>query len=312
MSYELAQKLTDHALKNASKVYDTIRGSYNVFPPEIVIYCPENIQKYSIVFEAKGGFLPKKIKFPYGAARRIKLRPLRGLTDLSDAVVRTTDGFELKTKSMESEDTFILDLEYDIQDPNYITSLVERHHAKEIPSTDSHEYWMHAELKHPKVLKTKYGKLELQDIDFNVDVGISGDINTVIPDAFKKELQIGVEILKETDPHRFHQLGVEKIQAMRSRGKKKTAVEALGALQEVFIPQSFCKYIDVEKDFHYSDCLRGNKCHDTVPWNLTWPKTMKVISRTDLNLDNFAAEGIVKYNRRNFVDEVGKIVGYKK
>lgn len=311
MSQEIAQTFIDHVLKNASKVYDTIRGSYNVELPEIIITCPENIQKYSVVFEAKGGFVPQKIKFPHGIPRRIKLRSIRGMVDLSDAISYTSDGFNLNTKSMSSHDTFILDLEYEIKDPNYLTSLVERHHAKEIPKDDNNEYWMHAELKHPKLLIQKYGKLELQDIDFNVDVGISNDINTAIPDAFKKELEIGNEMLRENNPRRIQQLGYEKVQAMKSRGKSKSAMEALSGLQDLFVPNSFRKYIDVEKDFHYADCVWGTKYHDTVPWNLTWPKSMKIISRTDLNLNNFAAEGIVKYKRKNFVIEIGKVIGEK-
>lgn len=311
MNREIAESVTNLLVKKASNIYDTIRGSYEVYLPEIIIYCPENIQKYSIIFEAKSGMLPRKIKFPYGVPRRLKLKPLRSLADLSDAVRITNDGFEINTKSMLSTDTFILDVEYNIDNHNYLNSLVERHHAKEIPNEEDNEYWMHAELKHPKVLKNKYGKLELQDIDFNVDVGLSRDINTVIPDKFKNELEIGVELLKETNPRNIQQLGYKRIQAMRSRGKNKSAVECLNDIQDLFASQTFCKYIDVEKDFHYSDCLRGHNYHEFVPWNLTWPKTMKVVSRTDLNLDNFASEGIVKYKRRSFLDEIEKMIGSK-
>lgn len=311
MNKEIAESVTNLLVKKASKIYDTIRGSYNVDLPEMIIYCPENIQKYSIIFEAKGGIIPRKIKFPYGVPRRIKLKPLRSLSDLSDAVRITNDGFELNTKSMLSIDTFVLDVEYTIDNHNYLNSLVERHHAKEVPHDEDNEYWMHAELKHPKILKSKYGKLELQDIDFNVDVGLSRDINTVVPDQFKKELNIGIELLKETNPHNIQQLGYKRIQAMRSRGKNKSAVECLNDIQDLFASQTFCKYIDVEKDFYYSDCLRGHNYRESVPWNLTWPKTMKVVSRTDLNLNNFASEGIVKYKRRLFLDEIEKMVGSK-
>lgn len=311
MNKEIAESVTNLLVKKASKIYDTIRGSYDVDLPEIIIYCPENIQKYSVVFEAKSGILPKKIKFPYGVPRRIKLKPLRSLANLSDAIRITNNGFELNTKSMQSIDTFILDVEYQIDSSNYLTSLVERHHAKEIPNDSNNEYWMHAELKHPKVLVGKYGKFELQDIDFNVDVGLSGDINTVVPDTFKKELEVGLELLNATNVHNIQKLGYKRIQAMKLRGKKKSAIECLNEIQELFTRQTFSKYIDVEKDFHYSDCLRGHSYHEAVPWNLTWPKTMKVVSRTDLNLDNFASEGVVKYKRRTFLDEIGKIVGKK-
>lgn len=309
MVSEVAQKVTEEIIKNASKIYETIRGSYTVFPPEMVVYCPENIQKYSIAFEARGGIVPKKIPFPYGTPKRIKLRSLRGLEDLSSAITVTPDGFNLNTKCMSDIDTYILDLEYEIRNPNYLDALIDKHRAKEVPSEDRNEYWLHAELKHPSVLKTKYGKLELEDIDFSIDVGISSDINTVIPPSFRNELEIGVRLLKETDPYKIRKLTYQRIQAMRSRGKEKDVVESLSNLQELFFSKSFKKFIDVKEDFSYSDCHRGSNFHDSVPWNMTWPKTMKIVSRADLNLDKCAVEGKIVYNKNDFISEVGKILG---
>jgi len=36
---------------------------------------------------------------------------------------------------------------------------------------------------------------------------------------------------------------------------------------------------------------------------------MKIVSRTDLGLENFAAEGIVVYKREDFLEQVAKILG---
>ncbi|PQV42066.1 hypothetical protein [Methanohalophilus euhalobius] len=306
---EVLTTVTTQILKNVSKVHDELRGSYKIHPPEITVHCPENLQNYSVAFEVKGGYIPPKIKFPYGKPHRIKLKPLRGLEDLSDAINIVEKGFELNTRKMENHDVFILDVEYQINSHNYLSSLVDRHSAKENPSEEDNEYWMHAEMKHPSVFKTKYGKLDLQDIDFNVDVGISRDINTVVPEEFRKELETGTKLLKETNPREIHRLTQERIRAMRARGKKKTAIECVNDLQELFIPNTFSKYIDVEQEFRYENSLKGGKVHDSVPWNLTWPKSMKVISRTDLNLNQFAAQGVVKYKRKDFVNEIGKILG---
>lgn len=310
---EPALKLIESILKHSSKIYEAIRSSYKVYPPELVIHCPENIQKLSLAFEAKAGIIPNKIKFPYGEPGRVKVRSLSGMVDLSDSIRLTENGFELSTKSMSSGDIYLLDVEYEIKsrDPNYLNSLVQRDHAKEVPNEDNNEYWMHAELKHPNVLKTKYGKLELRDIDFNIDVGISEDVNTVIPETFKKELRIGMNMLKENNPHTIQKLGYERIKTMKSRGKNKAAVDSLSDLQEFFFPSKFCQYITVERDFRYSECFRGSKYDDNLPWNLTWPKTMKIVSRTDLNLDNCAAEGTVKYKKRSFIEEITKIIGKK-
>lgn len=304
-----AKQIIESVLKNSSKIYETIRGSYEVYPPEITLYCPDSIQKFSMAFRAKGGFIPPKMKFPNGRPIRAKVRTLTGGVDLSQSLKMTDNGFELSTKSMSSGDLYLLDVEYKINDPNYLTSLVHRSHAKEIPKEESDEYWMHAELKHPNVLKTKYGKLDLQDLDFNVDVGISRDISTVIPESFKKELNIGVEILNENNPHKMQKLAYKRVQAKKLRGKNKSAVECLGDIQELFFPTKFCKYIEVDNDFRFSNCHRGNNFDNSLPLNLTWPKTMKVVSRADLNLENCAVDGTVKYRKKNFIDEISKIIG---
>jgi hypothetical protein len=99
---EVLTTVTTQILKNVSKVHDELRGSYKIHPPEITVHCPENLQNYSVAFEVKGGYIPPKIKFPYGKPHRIKLKPLRGLEDLSDAINIVEKGFELNTRKMKT------------------------------------------------------------------------------------------------------------------------------------------------------------------------------------------------------------------
>lgn len=306
----LAEKGTEEIVKKTSKIYELLCGVYSPQNQEIVISCPENIQKYSIAFETKHGVIPKKIKFQEGRPIRVNLRPIRSFTDLSSAITLLPDGFELNTQKMSEDDLFLLDIEYRITTPNFLEALVEKNRAKELPKDRENEYWMHAELKHPKVLKTKYGRLDLRDVDFTVDVGISEDINMVIPSSFKNELSSAKALLAEKNPHKKWGLGLQHVHAKKARGKGKDLVKSLGNLQNMFFSSKFCKYIDVQKDFHYSECYRGSNYYDNVPIP-TWPKSMKVISRTDLGLENFAAEGVVVYKRENFLEEVAKILGIK-
>jgi len=308
IGYEIAQKGTEEVVKNASKIYEIIRGSYHPLNQEIIVTCPENIQKYSIAFEGSGGYVPKSIKFPNGKPLRVKLRPLRSGSDMSSAIQYLDDGFELLTSEMAKEDLFLLDIEYRISTGDFLDSLVERNRAKELPKDRENEYWMHAELKHPKVLSTKYGRLDLQDVDFTVDVGVSEDINMIIPPVFRTEMEAAVKLLDELNPHEKYVKGLQHLQARKSRSKGGNLISTLGNLQNLFFPQKFCRFIDVQRDFHYSDCIRGSSYYDNVPIP-TWPKTMKIVSRTDLGLENFAAEGIVVYKREDFLEQVAKILG---
>jgi|SRR2546421_4068005 len=307
---ELAEKGTEEIVKRASRIYEAVKGKYRVLSQEIVIHCPEQVQQFSIAFEATGGLIGHKIKFPFGKPIRARLRPIVGGADLSESISTVENGFEINCQGMQSDDTFLLDVEYDFRDPRFVDALVHRERAKELPKDAETEYWMHAALKHPKALQTKYGRLDLRDLDFTVDVGVSEDIKTSIPGAFRVELDAAFKLLKERDPHRKTVLGIQHIRAMRGRGKGRNIVELLGDLQEIFLPTGFAEFVDVSKDFHYSNCFRGISYYETIPFP-TWPKNMTVVSRTDLGLDRYAAEGVLVYKKKSFLEKAERILGIR-
>ena len=41
----------------------------------------------------------------------------------------------------------------------------------------------------------------------------------------------------------------------------------------------------------------------------TWPKNVTVVSRTDLNLEKCAAEGVLVYKKAAFLESVAKVFG---
>ena len=295
--------------KILTSIYNATRGSYELHKPEVRILFPENIQSFSYAFEAKGNKIPKKLEFPQGEVIRINLRTIRGGVDLNDSIIRKKSGFSINTKNMQEHDLFLLDVDYKIKSQVLLESLVERTRSKEVPNDEEDQYWMHAALKHPAILNNTYAKLSLEDVDFNIDVGVSQDIDTVIPKSFSNELEISIKMLKETDSHNFQSLLKKKIQLQNRRGKNKDVIETVNSLQDLFLDKSFKNYFEVKEGFNYYNCCRGSNYHANTPFNLTWPKSMKITSRCDLNLDQMAVDGYIQYQRRQFLDEVGKIIG---
>ena len=82
--------------------------------------------------------------------------------------------------------------------------------------------------------------------------------------------------------------------------------EVLMDLQDIFEPLQFCTFVDVKSPFRYSDCIRGKEFYDKIPFP-TFPKTMKVISRTDLSLDKPAAEGRLIYKKKDLQDKISEV-----
>ena len=60
------------------------------------------------------------------------------------------------------------------------------------------------------------------------------------------------------------------------------------------------------RPFRYSDCIRGKELYDAIPFP-TFPKSIKIVSRTDLSLDKPANEGRLIYKKKNFQKKISKI-----
>ena len=52
--------------------------------------------------------------------------------------------------------------------------------------------------------------------------------------------------------------------------------------------------------------VRGGDFYEKLPFP-TWPRSMKVVSRTDLNFENPTADGNLIYKKDSFAEEIGKI-----
>ena len=79
-------------------------------------------------------------------------------------------------------------------------------------------------------------------------------------------------------------------------------------MQTLFLPNKFSTFVNVKEDFSYYDCERGLNFYDKLPFP-TWPRTMKVVSRTDLNLNKLTATGSLLYKKDDFLDKIKKILG---
>jgi len=292
-------------IKRSENIDKNIEEDFKVLGREMIIQCPESIQQYSLTFESKKHLFSKKKKFRYGNVRRVNLRPFRSLQSLSKVIDYTNDGFEINTKYLNTGEIYLLEIEYKIEDKRFIENLVNKNVARDTPKTESDEYWMVAQLKHLKTLKQDFGYIELRDIDFGVDVSVHQDVKMKVPGIFRNKLETIMKLTKKVGRSEKFRLYQQLLQQQQEEygGKE---FQILKDLQDIFIPMTFRHYVDVQKDFHYNDCERGRDFYDTLPFP-TWPKSMKVISRTDLNFDRPAADGLLIYKRKNLIEDLEKI-----
>jgi hypothetical protein len=299
-------KGTASLLASLSKV---LIDHYQILSQEVILNCGQQTQEISLAIEVKKGKIaPSKIRFPFGKPTRVDLRPLRTMAETNNSVIQTSEGFELNTKDMTGDDLFLLSITYQGLDKNFEDALVRKDFPKENPKGSESEYWLHAELKHPSLLKEKYARLDLRDITFDVNVDVSRDIKMVIPSAFRIELDAAVALLQETNPHEILKVGRRHIAAKRGRPSKENVLKILSDMQSLFLPNKFSTFVNVREDFSYYNCERGLNFYDKLPFP-TWPRTMRIVSRTDLNLTKLTATGSLLYKKDDFLDKIRKILG---
>ncbi|WKT58110.1 hypothetical protein QVH35_00840 [Candidatus Nitrosotenuis chungbukensis] len=300
----LIQKAMEKMLKRANGIDQNIIDAFKVEGREMTILCPESIQKYSLSIVAKEtSFFNKKARFELGKARRTTIRSVTGLQSI-DAVTMIDNGFELNLKKLKPGGLYVLDVEYSLEDPNFLETLVNREVVNETPESDSTKYWMVAQLKHLESLKSQYGRIDLRDVDFNVNVGVHQDINTKIPNGFKEQIETLAQLTKRKGRGEKFNLFQKLLQIQNTKygGKE---LELLSNVMELFTSTSFSKFVNVTTDFHYSNCEKGAGMYD-YPF-VMWPKFMKVTSRTDLGLNKPASNGMLVYKRGEFMSELERI-----
>ena len=302
----IIQKAIDKLTRRASKIEQSVIETFRIDGREMTVLCPESIQKYSLSIVSKqNSFFHNKARFELGRVKRATIRSLVGLEPIN-AINILENGFEIDLKKLKLGERYMLDVEYAIDDPNFLESLVNREVVDEIPHENSTDYWMVAQLKHLEALKSEYGRIDLRDVDFNVDVGVHQDVNTKIPEGFKEQIETIAQLTKKKGRDEKFKL-YYKLLAIQNRPQGGREFEVLGNIAELFSPLTFKKFVKVSQDFHYHYCEKGSHVYDYSL--VSWPKFMKVTARTDIGLDRPASKGTLTYKKFDFMAEIERLFG---
>jgi len=307
---EVVTRSVEKMAENNAKIESVLQEHFVVDGQRMTVLCSEKLQKYTytLIPKSRGikDILSKHIDLK-GVTARESLYQVRGLTPVR-AVKRTPDGIRIDLTNLIPGEYYTLELEYEFEEPRFIEALVDKVPPRDIPHVRDgvKHYELSAQLKDPRSLKKHFTSgVYLRDVDFTVDVSVHQDVNTTLPGVFIKQVDILRELEKPKGRAETYKLMYQKQHLEKAKFGGKTN-KYLESLYEVFTPVNFENYIDVQKDFFYSQCSRGAELYEDVPFP-TWPKTMKVTSKTDLNLDNPASDGILIYKHNEFLKEIEKI-----
>jgi len=311
-SKEIAKPILRKLLDNGSKIISALKSDFLIQGQEVTFLCPDNMQKWGVVFLNKKGLLSGKKTFPSSLIKKVSVESITPYKNVTSECVSfpPEGGFELSYKHLNPNVPYLLNVESEIAEPRFMENIVYRKVQDDTPALGKKKYWMQAQLKFLDVFEKMFSDVRLENLDFDVKVSTHEDINTSVPGAFRRELDVVVEWMKETNPERKSFLNREHLRLLRARrgGKlkhKQTILSLIQDLQDVFLPMTFRTFLSVQKDFYYHDSIRGIDYY-TAPFP-TWPKFMMVVTRTDLNLRKPAANGFLEFNQQGFKSKISDI-----
>jgi hypothetical protein len=289
-------------LEKGSKLVDRLKSDFSIEGQGLRFLCPENCEEWTIIFSCKRGLLGGKASFPFPSVRRVTIQSIIPPKDVTSKCISflPDGGFDLHYKNLQSGVPYMLKVEFSIEDPKFVDNLVHKK-VQEDSLQEHRKYWMHAQLRFIDVLEKLFSEVIFEDLNFDVRVSTHEDVYTAVPSIFKRELEVVVKWMGETDRERKIRLSMEHARLLRARrGGEigKSILKLLQELQDIFLPKTFHTFIRVERDFYYHDCLRGTDYY-TAPFP-TWPKFMTIITRTNLKLDKPAAEGALIFDYHGF------------
>jgi hypothetical protein len=295
------------------KTLDVLKRIYDVFKPheilnrEIEIKVPELTGEYCIALEVTRRITAKHfcLEFPSSLGIfDIAVHSLDFFIPIRDFFVFTGDCWRSDVSRLpKGVDKLLIKIRFRLPDASFLENLVRRDTPREVPGEEKHEYWMHAQIRHPDALKGIYGRLDLCDVPFGVNVGVHQEIRNIIPPEFVDSLRAQKELGMTADTEKRLKLALEIARARtRYTGKEHFY---FSELQSLFLPDGFKRFISLRGPFEYSTCNRGPDFYGiTFP---TFPQSMEVVSRTNLNLERLAAEGVLTYAKKQLIGDVQKI-----
>lgn len=290
------------AIQTADRILAQAANGFKADIRDITLKCPDDLAVVSLQISATGA--ERRLRLSDRSIRSIEVVSLSKFSTVPNAVLRLESGWQVEFPT--DEESWGVRIEFELLDRTLLRRLVFRDHDREgKPTGDDDVYWMSAQLRNIQALSTSYGRVNLRDVDFLVNVAVHNDIKAKVPRAFVRQMELSVLLVREKDRNKKLKLMWEQMRLQRVGPHEGKNEDTLSEIQDLFVPTHFARFVQVTNQFKFSDVRRGTDASERSIFP-TFPKAMTVISQTDLSVNQPAASGEVVYRKTDFQGELSK------
>jgi hypothetical protein len=220
--------------------------------------------------------------------------------DVSNYWKRDFDGsWILDPKNLPNCDKFLVRLKGKMPQ-EVISNLVFINEATNRDQTEeSDRYWMKCMIKDIELIESMWEVLEIEDVNVGIKVGINRCFSAAIPSGLTRKLKASQRFIRAghmRDREELNRAWAELHRAQRSKGGNPD--ELLGLINRLTNEDSFGKYIYVDEPYNLGPIKKDSNTTGILP------NFMYVQALTDLNLNQYAADGYLVFNKKKYIEDI--------
>lgn len=245
-----------------------------------------------------------KIHLNYPNIKDIKLKTIPFFND-STAIIKTEHGYYLDVKKLEDCEQFVLIIKHDAPQSS-LRELVSIQESDAPTHYDNgiEEYWLSVALKKRDILDKIFSGFNISNFENHFTINIHNSVATTIPKTFVNRLNNISKYIHETDREKMTKIAHQRLKQQREKRQQEDERVLISELRSNFCTSnSFLKFIKIDEPFRYKEAIQGLDCFDGVPFDV-FPKTMDVISSTNIDFDHPTAEGKLYFKKTTFEEEI--------
>lgn len=278
-------------------------------PRSVLVRCPEDIAEVGFLLDPPGNIAPT-IFIPHEGVSDVRLVSLPDVTERSEIVTETPDGFRLDLAPLlKANEKFLLTVSRQLGPSEGFDSLVDRKwqaDSSRSGSTTGEAYWVHAALKDPTALETAYGNVDLRDFEVAVDVGIYEKLRSALPPSFVRRTDALIRFVRERERGRRVK---SMLEYSRLRGSKGTSddIARIAELRAQFTTHFFREFVEVSHPFRFASAAPSSavaRAEDIFDI----PKFVQIATRTNIDVRHPVARGELIYHPSRLFERLQTIL----
>lgn len=297
-------------LNQAGSIINRLYKSLDFAAPEgrnIEFSYPSQEMEVSMLLSIPTGpkrWVQNKIHLNFPEIKSISLKNLPLFTD-THAIIQTDQGYYLDTKKLDNNEKFLLTLKHDVPQSCFRDLIsVQNSNAPMNYNNGTEEYWLSAALKKRDILDKAFSGFSIYGFENNATINIHNSVGTAIPQNFIQRLITITKFIRGTDREEMIKVVHERLKHQRAKGKKEDERKVIIDLKNTFCTSSaFLKFIKIDTPFVYKEAIQGLNYFESIPFDV-FPKTMDVVTTTNIDFDHPAAEGKLYFKRVTFEEGI--------